>query len=241
MKRPALLIVAVLMLACTAGAAEDNWRIEVRADNGAGMAPSPPGSHLGVYLTSVDGWDAQDGTPYAGIAADLSGTASHVAAVVPGQTDLYRRSIKVATWEYPSTVWEFYVAGNVNYAYDQIRIRLFTVAGTVLPPPTFNGWYMEYALVMLDNKGIPGTPANGTMWYLPIPEVHSSTIPFWDSPLLPAIKLSTPANAALAAEGYKLALIQGHPDAVIPEPAGMLALGSGLVGLAGYAIRRRKP
>lgn len=240
MKKVLAITLMLLLLATAAMCAENNWRITIKADNGAGASPSP-GASLGVYPTSLEGLDFQDGSVYGGIGADTPGTAMHVAAVVPGQVGIYGKSIKAFTIPETEKTWDFFVAANVNSTAPVIRLRAYTVSSTTYPPAFLSNAPaipVKYYIRMLDNQGKEGAPANGFKWELPIPTVHSSTVPFWDSPInLPVIVLSSKSNDALAAEGYKLQLVQ---EQIIPEPSSLLALGAGLMGLAGFVSRRRR-
>ena len=232
MKTTVIVLLVVLLLATAAMSADQSsWRVSIKADNGAGMNPSA-GAYIGVYPTSLEGLDAEDGSPYAGFFVDLPGVAMHVAALVPG-AGLYSRSIKSPTLPVPEKTWDLYVAANVNSTSNMIRLLAFTTIG--LQTPTFDGLPVRYYMRLADNKGKPGAPANGTTWELPIATTSSAT-PFWTSPVnLPIIRLSAATNAALLAEGYKLQFVQK----AVPEPSGLLALGGCLVGLAGFIRRRR--
>lgn len=241
MKKVLAITLMLLLLATAAICAEDNWRVVMKADNGAGMSPSS-GAQGGVTPTASDAYvstTAEDGTPYAGINGDTPGTAMHVAAVIADAPNVYGRDIKAALMPVPERTWEFVVAAGVSSTNDVIRLRLFTVSSTVLPTATFGGWPVKYSVRLLDNKGMEGAPAIGTEWEIPtIPTVHSTTVPIWESPVnLPIIKMSQKDNLVFKAEGYRVALVQ---TAIIPEPSSLLALGTGLVGLVGLVSRRRR-
>ena len=233
-------VVLILMLAGMAGAAQDNWRLRITADDGTGMYPAN-GAQVGVHFAASDGYSSglyDDGVVYSGIDADTpTGTSTHVAAVIPGQTEVYLKNIMSPRMPAPARTWEVCVAANVGSPISEMRLRVYTVSSTTLPTTTFDGVSLGYYIALVDNKGMPGAPANGTRWEIPVPTAHSPTVPLWTCPInLPVIKLSERSNAALASEGYRVQLIQE----VVPEPSSILALGSGLLGLAGYALRRRK-
>lgn len=236
MKRAVVVLLALLLLATAAMSADqNNWRVLITADDGSGGNAS--GVYVGVYPTSLEGLDAQDGAPvYAD--PDPTGTATIVRVVVPGQAELYLKSIKAPTFPYPEKTWDLYVAANWNAQFSMLRLRAFSV-NNALPTPAYTNlgvtYPVKYFMRIVDNKGIEGAPANGTMWELPVPTVHSTSA-YWNSPInLPMIRLSVGGEAALLAEGYKLQFVQQ----AVPEPSGLIALGGCLAGLAGF-IRRRK-
>lgn len=127
-----------------------------------------------------------------------------------------------------------------------IRLQFLTISSTTrpvstLPDPTYANYPSDarYCLRMVDNRGVAGAPANGDEWSIPIPTVHSAT-PYFTL-TLPMQALSARDESAALSEGYVMQFIQYQEQRMIPtpEPSSLMALAGGLMGLAGFAVRRR--
>ncbi|MDH7480481.1 MAG: PEP-CTERM sorting domain-containing protein [Armatimonadota bacterium] len=248
MKKVLILSVAVLMvfaISVTAQAAENNWRFKITADFGTGEYMSS--TQLGMYPTSLDGYDSQDGA--AQFLPDPYGMtyAAWLTTIIPGRTEAMMKDIKApfATNDLSLTkTWDVRVFGlrDAPAQFNTIRLRFYPLGSAVAPPSTFNGkqygtdWI--YYIKMINNRGVAGAPANGTEWQIPIPTTPAITTVEFFTLTLPIIRLtaSTPANAE--SEGYVMEY-GIKPLQPIPEPSSLLALATGLSGLAGFVIRRR--
>lgn len=233
MRRIAAITLMLLVLATAASASETAWRLHMVVDSGSGMNGGS-GFYPGVYPTSSDLFDSRDQS-YDFI-PDTAGTTALALGPISGQSGCFRTNVQAPTS--PTKTWDMYLAASYNATYLQLRLRAFTIPThpESLPPSQYQGRNVGYYIVMLDNKGVEGAPANGTRWDLPIPTAVS-TEPFWISPVnLPVIKMSAPSATALFSEGYKLQFVQEF----VPEPSAILALGAGLCGLTSIALRRRR-
>jgi len=241
-------LVLVLLVSSMAMATESNWRFLIRADNNTGQYASD--SQLGMYPTSFDTYDAQD--KGASFLSDPNGSqfAAWCTAIIPSRTEAFYADIKdqrTLSPTAPVKSWDLRVFALKDAAYSDIRLRFLSANSStvLLMPPSFGGVAVEYYLKMVNNRGVEGAPADGTVWIVPRMSVVSTTNPFW-SLVLPSgygtahdviINPSNPANAA--AEGYAMEFGL-RPLAPVPEPSGVLALGTGIIGLAGFFARRRR-
>ena len=257
-----LLAVLFLSMCSTGFASELNWRINIKADNGAGMSSSS--AQLGILAGKKDP-QPTDALPLSDAGTDSPwvaavSTLKTVATVFPLDTaGLVKKAwavdIKSANqpWndqyfdpDYPPykhrKVWPLRVAGcGMAITSTPIRLQFLTVGAMVLPsklltysagPPVVTVGN-RFWLKMVDNKGKEGAPANGKVWAIPIPTSHT-TISFFTI-TLPTINITVNTSMdKLIEEGYVMEFYQ------TPEPSSLLALGAGLMGLAGFASKRRR-
>ncbi len=248
----ALMVVAIAGASSAAAPNPLNWRFNFITDNGAGLFAAS-NFQLGVSPTSVDGPDTilplQD--LKASFGTDLPGTGHWTVSLVPGDTtNLYLHDLQSNASPYTYTeprntkLWNLRVAGNSS-ATGALHLS-FTTTGLTQPSVDQDGKPVFYEMRMINNRGMAGAPTNGTIWNIPIPASGTaSNVKFWDMAVnadtngtvwgnMPLINVSVPNYASFRDEGYEMQF------RMVPEPSSMLAMGSGLIGLIGVAIRRRR-
>jgi hypothetical protein len=236
-----LAVVLTITMAAMASAADNSWRFSLKADNGAAadaFAAMTIGVYSGTYVSKDGnysdqlGSDAQDsrfvpstgvptGRAVEGVFGDMAWVKDVKSPRAPW-TPIYGNR----------KVWDLRVAGMSQATGNTIRLLFLTVSDAQLPTPTVSGIAVKYWLKMVDRKGVETAPANGTVWEIPIPTVHSTTA--WFTLTLPLLNTSGFTEGNLINEGYKMEFYQ------TPEPSSLMALGAGLMALGGLASRKRR-
>ncbi len=235
-----LLVVFILAISVTVQAdtrSQSNWRILVKADDGSGMN-SAGSMTIGTYSSAVDGPDSDTQDM---IFNPITPRSAKAVVGIFGDS-WWIKDVKSpadpASYSAHEKVWELRVAGlGIANTGTPIRLLFSTLNSSILPPSvSTTGDPFEYRLRMVDNRGVPGTPANGTEWVVPCPAQYNSQ-PYF-SLTLPAINISVEDAAHMISEGYQMQFYQktgallSSPDIAISAPSAS----STMVGPISYAI-----
>lgn len=221
----AITCILILCVISSSFAAAGNWRFWIYAENTDGMFQS-------TTTIGVSGTAANVEAPYG---ADLSNSVAWAPVMLAGvgHTSAFNRT------DFGS--WTIHMSGSRNIEGNQMQLRIATLTSSAaLPPAQVGGEDVIYKLTLVNNRGVAGAPANGTSWVIPGFATAGNTN-VWTSPALPVIKPTSGSSMTdtwLLNNGYVFEFTAGTE--VIPEPSSLLALGGGLMGLAGFVARRRR-
>ncbi len=234
-----LLVVLVSAMAYAAEPADQPaWTVSFTADNGAvslGLAAAQFGTKTGTVVK--DGKDNFDGN---GMAFTSAAGARFVAFRVSDSTLAlnkdYKTTLSPMNSVYPGgqKIWSMYVGAQAGDAgVTPGIIKLYTTVTTTWPTqlPNAVGTMVPvtYTLKMLNNQGLTDPLyANGTTWTITNPATFSLELPFRQ------LQANTVAN--VWSDAYQMELVQS----AVPEPSSLMAMGAGLMGLIGFAARRRR-
>ncbi|HUV05767.1 MAG TPA: PEP-CTERM sorting domain-containing protein [Armatimonadota bacterium] len=229
----AISLVLIVCMAVPALASLDNWRVQVRATDSGGSYYGVY-AQIGVYPGATDGADvtydfeaayAQGQLSQAWIASEI-GTRTY-------SVDLHGQSATGEAYTLKAGVGSDYPDPDYGSGESTFKIGFYTMADmyqvvTGSPVP-------RYRLTLVDTKGVGGGPAwwaDGHVWDLTIPTTaNTAFLTLTDVPN----RVVALNNPGMIDDGYEFKFEQ-----IIPEPSSMLAFGTGLVGLVGFVVRRRR-
>ena len=223
------LLMLMLCITSSAFATETAWRLKIKNDDGAGSYAAVS-AMVGVATNATDGVDVAAGTDVVASYLAIGQNDRWVVGVMAPDTRTWTSTIN--NQSPAGETWNLRVGAGPNAIGATMRLQFYTVLGQ-LPTPTVGPTPVVYKLRMIDNRDVLDAPADGTEWIIPIPTVHTST-PYY-ALTLPVKTFSPYAHGGMIEQGYIMQLQQ-----IVPEPGGLLALGAGLMGLAGFAFKRRK-
>lgn len=247
MKKVLVIACAVALLvsiASVAMATEEAWTMMFRASSTNPAQGAGNNMQLGTKTNSVEGKDTND------TKGTFAATTAAVGSLEPTFTDvppLYQNDFKAKLVNAgDSARWDIRLWLGTGYGFQTLQLGWWA-SGVNTVPATIGGKGVLYELFLLaDPTGEHATLVSPTQ------AIWSSTAPVGGSSTAPLDKLIWTSAAAFAPEGTAGTLKMAAGAAgeggirlqfkatVVPEPGSMLALGSGLIGLAGFAIRRRR-
>lgn len=216
-------IALVMLLVCAVMASADatNWRITLKASNSAGQFYST--TYIGWYSGYTNGIDPQ-GEPSKPPAPPLGGAVAYAPAV------LENGSISLKDYRTPLTQGqpETLLTWNLVVYYGQNQSTKTINPVKVLITQTSDAYDYSYGpLVIMARNTVEYGSAWQTFTYDAANPLTTLTLNFVETEPY-SYNIADPEIIIKAGGG------------VIPEPGSMLALGSGLIGLLGFAIRRRR-
>ncbi|HUV05990.1 MAG TPA: PEP-CTERM sorting domain-containing protein [Armatimonadota bacterium] len=234
----AIICLLIVCMAVSASASLDNWRIHIRTSASTGMYYGAYAS-IGVYPGASDGLDVSDAeSPWIAGHDSMAWTVSELGTATYSN-DLHEQSADKEEWKLRVGVGSDYPDPDEGSGESTFRMQFWTI-GTTYQVVTGSP-YPKYRLTLVDTKGGGEGPAwwyDGKVWDLTIPTTaNTQFLELTDVPN----KVVALSHAGLIGDGspnsggYEFKFEQ-----IIPEPSSMLAFGASLVGLAGFAVRKRR-
>lgn len=219
----------MLSIATVAMASETSWLLAARASTTTFVNASGTAQVGCMSTTGVTGW------------TDSAASSAGLALWSPAYTGANNYAImdRVAPLSgEDSKTWEYRMWLNPGWASADLVLSFWNLTAQDIPE-TIGGVEYVYTITMLADP--TQTYAPGDKWVFDATKNGTSTGPAMQLAFSNFDALKMTAGAAV--EGGVKFTFTAAPFAEeppIPEPGSMLALASGLVGMAGYAIRRRR-
>jgi len=219
MKRIAMVCLLVMVVAGAASAAPYIWKTNATDTVGANAGVNVS---VGVKTVSTTPIDQTFDTSNAAYMASVVYTGALDASLV--KTNLYNTQYTTAA----ATTWILQAWAGSQYESASMDIRIWAATAATTKP---TGTWTLYKLF----DPISGVWGRESLGVVPIAASAGTQIAPWFKVNLPVsgnAKTPTPMDYG---KGYILEL-----SSVVPEPGSMVAMLSGLVGLVGFGIRRRR-